>query len=304
MSGTIADVAVFVQVAGGDGTAGWLLGVVSDLKLSHPPPIATVPPGIGNNLPFAFGWGKKNPGTNPESVLKFLEQVMEAKEMEIDSWHILMRMKSAPKEGYCDLIAHLKFPHSLHAFNVGTIFTKMQNQDEIPVEPETESSTFVSADEADDWSDYKDSDIILQHYGIWEEDAAKSIRNVLWPSKKTDSSNRQIRTLDLYITAIRYGNGLFKSVNLLITAIRNGIFEWKSQRSKDGEEEEERSRIDLPLAGITKQKKESISDRGQCPPSVRQNAIKNLQGKVEYYLRLEKSMCYLGFQLLVQGLKG
>lgn len=43
-------------MAGGDGTAGWLLGVVSDLKLSHPPPIATVPLGTGNNLPFAFGW--------------------------------------------------------------------------------------------------------------------------------------------------------------------------------------------------------------------------------------------------------
>ncbi|GJR78628.1 diacylglycerol kinase 5 [Tanacetum coccineum] len=106
-----------VIVAGGDGTAGWLLGVVSDLKLSHPPPIATVPLGTGNNLPFAFGWGKKNPGTNRESVLKFLEQVLEGKEMEIDSWHILMRMRSAPQEGSCDPIAPLELPHSLHAFN-------------------------------------------------------------------------------------------------------------------------------------------------------------------------------------------
>lgn len=44
------------QVAGGDGTASWLLGVVSDLKLPKPPPIATVPLGTGNNLPFSFGW--------------------------------------------------------------------------------------------------------------------------------------------------------------------------------------------------------------------------------------------------------
>ncbi|KAG6521151.1 hypothetical protein ZIOFF_018217 [Zingiber officinale] len=43
-------------VAGGDGTAGWLLGVVCDLKLVQPPPIATVPLGTGNNLPFSFGW--------------------------------------------------------------------------------------------------------------------------------------------------------------------------------------------------------------------------------------------------------
>ncbi|XP_068334562.1 diacylglycerol kinase 5-like isoform X1 [Pyrus communis] len=104
-----------IIVAGGDGTAGWLLGVVSDLKLSHSPPIATVPLGTGNNLPFAFGWGKKNPGTDPQSVKQFLDQVKRAKEMKIDSWHILMRMRKS-KEGPCDPIVPLDLPHSLHAF--------------------------------------------------------------------------------------------------------------------------------------------------------------------------------------------
>ncbi|KAK9225844.1 hypothetical protein WN943_010889 [Citrus x changshan-huyou] len=104
-----------IIVAGGDGTAGWLLGVVCDLKLSHPPPIATVPLGTGNNLPFAFGWGKKNPGTDRHAVEQFLRHVMNAKEMKIDNWHILMRMR-APKEGSCDPIAPLELPHSLHAF--------------------------------------------------------------------------------------------------------------------------------------------------------------------------------------------
>lgn len=105
-----------IIVAGGDGTAGWLLGVVSDLKLSQPPPIATVPLGTGNNLPFAFGWGKKNPGTDRNSVLTFLDQVLKAKEMKIDSWHLLMRMK-VPKNGSCDPIAPLELPHSLHVFH-------------------------------------------------------------------------------------------------------------------------------------------------------------------------------------------
>ncbi|KAF2283163.1 hypothetical protein GH714_043493 [Hevea brasiliensis] len=104
-----------IIVAGGDGTAGWLLGVVCDLKLSHPPPIATVPLGTGNNLPFAFGWGKRNPGTDPNSVMSFLNQVKKAKEMKIDNWHILMRMR-APRGGPCDPIAPLELPHSLHAF--------------------------------------------------------------------------------------------------------------------------------------------------------------------------------------------
>ncbi|PKA53547.1 Diacylglycerol kinase 5 [Apostasia shenzhenica] len=103
-------------VAGGDGTASWLLGVVSDLKLSHPPPIATVPLGTGNNLPYSFGWGKKNPGTDRQSVEYFLDQVMKAREMKIDSWHVMMRMR-APKQGPCDPIAPLELPHSLHAFH-------------------------------------------------------------------------------------------------------------------------------------------------------------------------------------------
>ncbi|KAL5736183.1 hypothetical protein ACOSP7_030658 [Xanthoceras sorbifolium] len=116
-----------IIVAGGDGTAGWLLGVVSDLKLPYPPPIATVPLGTGNNLPFSFGWGKKNPCTDHQSVMLFLEQVKNAKEMKIDSWHILMRMR-APKEGSCDPIAPLELPHSLHAFH------RVSQKDELNVE--------------------------------------------------------------------------------------------------------------------------------------------------------------------------
>ncbi|KAK6918979.1 Diacylglycerol kinase, accessory domain [Dillenia turbinata] len=105
-----------IIVAGGDGTAGWILGVVCDLKLPHPPPIATVPLGTGNNLPFAFGWGKRNPGTDSHSVESFLEKVKNAREMKIDNWHILMRMK-APSQGAYDPIAPLELPHSLHAFH-------------------------------------------------------------------------------------------------------------------------------------------------------------------------------------------
>ncbi|XP_071702318.1 OVARIAN TUMOR DOMAIN-containing deubiquitinating enzyme 1 [Rutidosis leptorrhynchoides] len=50
----------------------------------------------------------------------------------------------------------------------------MQNKDEIPVEPETESTAFITDYEADgDWSNYKDSDVMKQQTAIWEEDAAK-----------------------------------------------------------------------------------------------------------------------------------
>ncbi|KAI3673755.1 hypothetical protein L6452_39885 [Arctium lappa] len=107
-----------IIVAGGDGTAGWILGVISDLNLAQPPPVATVPLGTGNNLPFAFGWGKKNPGTDHESVKIFLDQVKNAQEMKVDSWHVLLRMKVS-KEGSGDSVEPLKLPHSLHAVNPG-----------------------------------------------------------------------------------------------------------------------------------------------------------------------------------------
>ncbi|XP_064982194.1 diacylglycerol kinase 1 isoform X2 [Musa acuminata AAA Group] len=102
-------------VAGGDGTASWLLGVVCDLRLARPPPIITVPLGTGNNIPFSFGWGMRNPGIDCQSVKSFLEQVMKAREMKIDSWHIIMRMR-VPKEGSCDPILPLELPHAMHAF--------------------------------------------------------------------------------------------------------------------------------------------------------------------------------------------
>ncbi|XP_074557454.1 diacylglycerol kinase 1-like isoform X1 [Curcuma longa] len=102
-------------VAGGDGTANWLLGVICDLKLARPPPIATMPLGTGNNIPFSFGWGKKNPATDYQSVRSFLEQVMKGREMMIDSWHIIMK-KQVPKEGSCDPISPLELPHAMHVF--------------------------------------------------------------------------------------------------------------------------------------------------------------------------------------------
>ncbi|QHN81907.1 Diacylglycerol kinase [Arachis hypogaea] len=86
----------------GDGTASWIIGVVADLKLHRPPPVATVPLGTGNNIPFSFGWGRKNPATDKEAVMSFLNQVKDAKELKIDSWHVIMK---TPKECSCEHIA-------------------------------------------------------------------------------------------------------------------------------------------------------------------------------------------------------
>ncbi|GJY24049.1 cytosolic enolase 3 [Tanacetum coccineum] len=52
----VLDLWLELKVAGGDGTVGWILGVISDLNLAQPPPVATVLLGTRNNLSRAFGW--------------------------------------------------------------------------------------------------------------------------------------------------------------------------------------------------------------------------------------------------------
>lgn len=102
-----------IIVAGGDGTAGWLLGIQGDMKLEHPPPIATMPLGTGNNLPYSFGWGKKNPGTDVKAVKKFLREVVRANPLHVDSWHVTMKMAVGKNP---DELEPVKVPHSLHSF--------------------------------------------------------------------------------------------------------------------------------------------------------------------------------------------
>ncbi|KAL2644554.1 hypothetical protein R1flu_012141 [Riccia fluitans] len=87
-----------IVVAGGDGTHGWMLGVVADLKLQHIPPVSTVPLGTGNNLPFSFGWGKKNPVPNVESCREILLKTGEATPMPVDRWHVIIRLSKPLKD--------------------------------------------------------------------------------------------------------------------------------------------------------------------------------------------------------------
>ncbi|GKC31882.1 diacylglycerol kinase 5-like protein [Tanacetum coccineum] len=58
--------------------------------------------------------GKKNPGTDHESVKMFLEQVKDAEEIKLDSWQVLMRMKVPGESAAYDPVAPLGLPHSLH----------------------------------------------------------------------------------------------------------------------------------------------------------------------------------------------
>ncbi|KAI5077531.1 hypothetical protein GOP47_0007355 [Adiantum capillus-veneris] len=103
-----------IIVAGGDGTIGWVLGTLANMKLSHTPPVAPIPFGTGNNFHFSFGWGRKNVGTDLNSVRSLLIDVAKARVLPIDSWLATMKVPVASKE----TLEHITMPQPMHALDL------------------------------------------------------------------------------------------------------------------------------------------------------------------------------------------
>ncbi|XP_038648838.1 diacylglycerol kinase theta [Scyliorhinus canicula] len=79
-----------ILVCGGDGTVGWVLGVLEEIrhKLNCPlPPVAVLPLGTGNDLARVLRWG---PGYSGEDPFSILVAVDEAEEVLMDRWTILI----------------------------------------------------------------------------------------------------------------------------------------------------------------------------------------------------------------------
>nr|XP_011467049.1 PREDICTED: uncharacterized protein LOC101310623 isoform X3 [Fragaria vesca subsp. vesca] len=89
-----------VIIVGGDAVVNRILGVICDLKLPEAPSIVPIPQGAENDIPVAendiavtFGW--KALKADRQSVKTFLiKDVTVAEKMKLDSWHILIKMKS------------------------------------------------------------------------------------------------------------------------------------------------------------------------------------------------------------------
>ncbi|XP_043915042.1 diacylglycerol kinase theta [Protopterus annectens] len=79
-----------IIVCGGDGTVGWVLSVLEEIriKLSCPhPAVAIVPLGTGNDLARVLRWGTGYSGEDPFSILLSVD---EANELQMDRWTILL----------------------------------------------------------------------------------------------------------------------------------------------------------------------------------------------------------------------
>lgn len=84
-----------VLVAGGDGTVGWVLGSLGELKKQgrEPfPPVGVIPLGTGNDLSRSFGWGGSFPFAWKSAVKRSLQKAITGRICRLDSWHIVLSM--------------------------------------------------------------------------------------------------------------------------------------------------------------------------------------------------------------------
>ncbi|KAG2466799.1 DGKQ kinase, partial [Polypterus senegalus] len=88
-----------ILVCGGDGTVGWVLSVLEEVrhKLTCPEPaIGIIPLGTGNDLARVLRWGTGYSGEDPYSILLAVD---EAEEVLMDRWTILLDAQEAADSG-------------------------------------------------------------------------------------------------------------------------------------------------------------------------------------------------------------
>ncbi|XP_058506003.1 diacylglycerol kinase theta-like [Solea solea] len=97
---TFRDVPRFrVLVCGGDGTVGWVLGVLEAVRhklVCREPPIGIVPLGTGNDLARVLRWGPGYSGEDPHHILVSVD---EADEVLMDRWTILLDAQDMSEDG-------------------------------------------------------------------------------------------------------------------------------------------------------------------------------------------------------------
>jgi len=83
---THKDVRTRILIAGGDGTVGWVLNTIDELKLDPPPLIAILPLGTGNDLSRVLGWGSNYSDSIP--ITRFMDQMEKSEIVLLDRWKV------------------------------------------------------------------------------------------------------------------------------------------------------------------------------------------------------------------------
>jgi len=79
-----------IMVAGGDGTASWIMATIDVLRLPYRPPLAVLPVGTGNDLARVLGWGGGTSGfsSGGNALVRHLLDVLDGEVTMLDRWQV------------------------------------------------------------------------------------------------------------------------------------------------------------------------------------------------------------------------
>ncbi|KAF3615109.1 Diacylglycerol kinase 3 [Capsicum annuum] len=115
-----------IVAAGGDGTVGWVLGCLGELKRQNRdpvPPTGIIPLGTGNDLSRSFGWGGSFPFNWRTATKRILDRVANGPVCHLDSWNLVISMPSGEA---------LETPHSLKPSDCASLDQELEIDGELP----------------------------------------------------------------------------------------------------------------------------------------------------------------------------
>lgn len=107
------NITVRILVAGGDGTIGWVLNTIHQLKLNPSPLVAIFPLGTGNDLARVLGWSDIFDSASNVNHHEIIQSVYNARPIKLDRWSIEIEQIDYYHRSYNLLIESLRIPRSI-----------------------------------------------------------------------------------------------------------------------------------------------------------------------------------------------